>query len=105
VLVVNAEKVRLTGKKLDQKRYYRHSGYPGGLKETPIRLMLETHPERVVELAVKGMMPKGKLGRAMTRKLRVYAGPDHPHSAQQPAPIDLDAWPPQGRRTEPAASN
>jgi large subunit ribosomal protein L13 len=95
VLVINAEKVRLTGKKLDQKRYYRHSGYPGGLKETPVRRMLETHPERVVELAVRGMMPKGKLGRAMTRKLRVYAGGEHPHRAQQPVAIDLDAWPPQ----------
>lgn len=105
VLVVNAEKVRLTGKKLDQKRYYRHSGYPGGLKETPIRRMLETYPERVVELAIKGMMPKGTLGRSMTRKLRVYAGPDHPHSAQQPVSIDLDAWPPQGRRPEPAATS
>jgi large subunit ribosomal protein L13 len=103
VLVVNAEKVRLTGKKLDQKRYYRHSGYPGGLKETPIRRMLETHPERVVELAIKGMMPKGKLGRAMTRKLRVYAGPEHPHRAQQPVSLDLTQWPPQNQAAEPAS--
>jgi len=105
VLVVNAEKVRLTGKKLDQKRYYRHSGYPGGLKETPIRRMLETHPERVLELAIKGMMPKGKLGRAMTRKLRVYAGSEHPHRAQQPVSIDLEAWPPQNQLAEPAAAS
>ena len=103
VLVVNAEKVRLTGKKLDQKRYYRHSGYPGGLKETPIRRMLETHPERVVELAIKGMMPKGKLGRSMTRKLRVYAGPEHPHRAQQPISLDLTHWPPQNQAAEPAS--
>lgn len=105
VLVVNAEKVRLTGKKLDQKRYYRHTGYPGGLKETPIRMMLEKHPERVVELAVRGMMPKGKLGRAMTRKLRVYAGAEHPHQAQQPVSIDLDAWPPQNQTGERAAAS
>jgi len=105
VLVVNAEKVRLTGKKLDQKRYYRHTGYPGGLKETPIRSMLEKHPERVVELAVRGMMPKGKLGRAMTRKLRVYAGAEHPHQAQQPVSIDLDAWPPQSQLGERAAAS
>ena len=103
VVVVNAEKIRLTGKKLDQKRYYRHSGYPGGLKETPIRRMLEIHPERVVELAIKGMMPKGKLGRAMTRKLRVYAGPEHPHRAQQPISLDLTQWPPQNQAAEPAS--
>ncbi|HUP01970.1 MAG TPA: 50S ribosomal protein L13 [Gemmatimonadota bacterium] len=95
VLVVNAEKVVLTGKKLDQKRYYRHSGYPGGLKETPVWRLLETHPERVIESAVRGMLPKGKLGRRMFRKLKVYAGPDHPHGAQQPVAIDLEAWPPQ----------
>ena len=104
VLVVNAEKVRLTGRKIEQKRYYRHSGYPGGLKETSVRRMLDTHPERVVELAVRGMMPKGKLGRAMFRKLRVYAGSEHPHRAQQPVSIDLSAWPPQVQATEPAES-
>jgi len=105
VLVVNAEKVRLTGKKIDQKRYYRHTGYPGGLKETPIRRLLETHPERVIEFAVRGMMPKGKLGRAMTRKLRVYAGSEHPHAAQQPVSIDLNAWPPQIQSGERAAAS
>ena len=104
VLVVNAEKIRLTGKKIDQKRYYRHSGYPGGLKETSVQQMLDSHPERVVELAVRGMMPKGKLGRAMIRKLRVYAGPEHPHRAQQPVSIDLSAWPPQNQVAEPAES-
>lgn len=95
VVVINAEQIRLTGRKMDQKNYYRHSGYPGGLKETPIRRMLETHPERVVELAVWGMMPKGKLGRAMYKKLKVYAGAEHPHQAQQPVAVDLDQWPPQ----------
>ncbi|HET6361446.1 MAG TPA: 50S ribosomal protein L13 [Gemmatimonadota bacterium] len=102
VLVVNAEKIRLTGRKIDQKRYYRHSGYPGGLKETSVQQMLDTHPERVVELAIRGMMPKGKLGRAMFKKLRVYAGPEHPHRAQQPVSIDLAAWPPQTQVAEPA---
>ena len=102
VLVVNAGKVRLTGRKLDQKRYYRHSGYPGGLTETPIRRMLETHPERVVELAVRGMMPKGKLGRKMYKKLKVYAAAGHPHAAQQPVAIDLDRWPPQTQIQEEA---
>lgn len=95
VLIVNAEKIELTGRKLSQKKYYRYSGYPGGLKETPIRRVLRDHPERVIEKAVWGMMPKGKLGRSMYRKLKVYAGPDHPHAAQQPKPIDLDRWPPQ----------
>ncbi len=100
VLVVNAEKVVLTGKKLDQKRYYRHSGYPGGLKETPVRSVLEKHPERVIESAVRGMLPKGTLGRQMFRKLRVYAGSEHPHAAQQPVSIDLEDWPPQGHLTD-----
>ncbi len=95
VLIVNAEKVHLTGKKASQKTYYRHTGYPGGLKATPIRRVLRDHPERVVEKAVWGMMPKGKLGRSMYKKLKVYAGPDHPHQAQQPQRIDLDRWPPQ----------
>lgn len=102
VVVVNAEKVRLTGRKIDQKNYYRHSGYPGGLTETPIRLMLEKHPERVVEFAVWGMMPKGKLGRAMYKKLKVYAGEQHPHEAQQPVAVDLDQWPPQTQIQEEA---
>ena len=102
VVVINAEQIRLTGRKMDQKNYYRHSGYPGGLKETPIRRMLETHPERVVELAVWGMMPKGKLGRAMYKKLKVYAGAEHPHQAQQPVAVDLDQWPPQTQIQEEA---
>jgi large subunit ribosomal protein L13 len=100
VVVVNADKVRLTGRKLDQKRYYRHSGYPGGLKETPVRKMLETHPERVIEYAVWGMLPKGKLGRQMFKKLKVYAGGEHPHAAQGPRPIDLAAWPPHPEEEE-----
>lgn len=84
VIVVNAEKVKVTGKKLDQKIYYRHSGYVGGLKETTLKDMLKRHPERVVEFAVKGMLPKGPLGRQMYKKLFVYAGPDHKHAAQKP---------------------
>jgi len=89
VVVINADKVRVTGKRLDQKIYYRHSGYMGGLKAVPLRRMLETHPERVIESAVKGMLPKNRLGRAMYKKLKVYASPDHPHQAQQPQPLEL----------------
>ncbi len=89
VVVVNAEKVRLTGKKLDQKMYYRHSGYPGGLKVRTARQMLETHPERVIQLAVKRMLPKNRLGRRMLKRLKVYAGPVHPHAAQKPKFLDL----------------
>jgi len=89
VIVVNAEKVHVTGRKLDQKTYYRHSGYPGGLKEISLRRMLEEHPTRVIELAVRGMLPKNRLGRKMIKKLKVYAGADHPHEAQQPEPLDL----------------
>lgn len=84
VIVVNAEKVKVTGKKLDQKIYYRHSGYVGGMKETTLKDMLKRHPERVVEGAVKGMLPKGPLGRKMYKKLFVYVGPDHKHAAQKP---------------------
>ena len=91
VVVVNADKIRLTGRKLDQKIYYRHSGYFGGLKETTASEMLEDKPSRMMELAVKGMLPKGPLGRAMARKLHVYAGPDHPHQAQQPKILDLNS--------------
>jgi len=87
VVVINAEKVRLTGRKADQKTYFRHSGYMGGEKHIPYRRMLETHPERVVELAVKGMLPKNSLGRQMRSKLKVYPGTDHPHTAQQPEPL------------------
>ena len=84
VIVVDADKVKVTGRKLDQKIYYRHSEYVGGMKETTLREMMAKKPERVVELAVKGMLPKGPLGRQMYTKLHVYAGPEHPHGAQQP---------------------
>ena len=84
VIVVNAEKIKVTGKKLDQKIYYNHSEYVGGMKETNLKTMLEKHPERVIEHAVKGMLPKGPLGRSMYKKLFVYAGPEHNHQAQQP---------------------
>jgi large subunit ribosomal protein L13 len=89
VVVVNASKVALTGKKADQKTYFRHSGYMGGEKHIPFRRMLETHPDRVIELAVKGMLPKNKLGRGMREKLRVYAGADHPHGGQDPQPLPI----------------
>ncbi len=84
VIVVNAEKIKVTGKKLDQKVYYHHSDYVGGMKETTLREMLNTHPDRVIEHAVKGMLPKGPLGRQMYTKLFVYAGPDHKQQAQKP---------------------
>lgn len=84
VIVVNAEKIKVTGKKLDQKIYYRHSDYVGGMKETTLRDKLAKKPEQVVELAVKGMLPKGPLGRQMYTKLHVYAGPEHKHEAQKP---------------------
>jgi len=84
VVVINAEKVHLTGSKPETKLYFRHSGYMGGERFIPIRRMLERHPARVIELAVKGMLPKNNLGRLMRRKLKVYAGPNHPHEAQQP---------------------
>ncbi len=89
VVVLNAAQVELTGRKADQKVYFRHSGYVGGNKEIPFRRMIETHPERVVELAVKGMLPKNALGRRMRRKLKVYAGGEHPHESQQPEPLEL----------------
>ena len=84
VIVVNAEKIAVTGKKLDQKMYYHHSDYVGGMKETNLKDMLAKHPDRVIEHAVKGMLPKGPLGREMYKKLFVYAGPDHKHAAQKP---------------------
>lgn len=84
VIIVNADKVKVTGKKLDQKIYYRHSEYVGGMKETTLREMMAKKPERVVELAIKGMLPKGPLGREMYKKLFVYAGPEHKHQAQKP---------------------
>jgi large subunit ribosomal protein L13 len=89
VVVVNAGKVKVTGDKLIQKRYYRHSGYPGGLKEESLEAVLARKPELVIERAVKGMLPQNRLGRAMYRKLKVYRGADHPHQAQQPIAAEL----------------
>ncbi|MEI2688522.1 MAG: 50S ribosomal protein L13 [Anaerolineae bacterium] len=89
VVVVNAHKVRVTGRKLDQKIYYRHSGYPGGLKEISLRDQLDRHPDRVIRLAVRGMLPKNRLGRQMIKKLKIYATPGHPHEAQQPRPMTI----------------
>ena len=90
IVVINADKVRFTGRKREQKTYYRHTGYPGGIKSTTAEKILSgTHPERVVEKAVQRMLPKGPLGRKQFGKLRVYAGPDHPHEAQQPETLDV----------------
>jgi large subunit ribosomal protein L13 len=91
VVVVNAEKISVTGNKREEKRYYRHSGYPGGLRSRTLDEMLERRPEEVVRLAVKGMLPRTRLGRAQFRKLKVYAGPDHPHAAQKPKPMEVNA--------------
>jgi large subunit ribosomal protein L13 len=90
VIVVNASKLVLTGRKLDQKLHRQYSGYPGGMKETTYRVMMQTKPEKVVELAVKGMLPKNSLGRAMFTKLKVYAGPEHEQQAQKPVKLELD---------------
>jgi large subunit ribosomal protein L13 len=89
VVVVNAGKVRLTGRKAQQKTYFRHSGYVGGEKHIPFERMRAEHPERVIELAVKGMLPKNNLGRLMRKKLKVYAGAEHPHEAQQPEQLEI----------------
>ena len=89
VIIVNASKIRVTGKKDQQKSYYRYSGYPGGLKVTPFQKLIKSRPERILELAIKGMLPKNKLGRKMFKKLKVYAGGNHPHQAQQPEPLEL----------------
>jgi large subunit ribosomal protein L13 len=89
IVVVNAEKVGVTGKKRRQKMYYHHTGYPGGIREISLEKLLDKTPERAIEHAVKGMMPKGPLGRAMFRKLKVYAGPTHRHTAQQPKALDI----------------
>ena len=89
VVVVNAEKIMVTGNKLKDKIYYRHSGYPGGQKATSLQQMLQKHPERVIEFAVKRMLPKNALGRKIFMKLKVYAGPDHPHKAQVPEQLEL----------------
>ena len=91
VVVVNAARVRVTGNKLTQKRYFRHSNYPGGLREERLVDLLARRPERVIEMAVKGMLPSNRLGAAMYRKLKVYRGPEHPHAAQRPRPIDQQA--------------
>jgi len=90
VIVVNAADIKLTGAKGEQKLAYRHSGYPGGLKSVPFARLLAEKPERLLEQAVKGMLPKNTIGRAQIRKLKVYAGPDHPHAAQQPKPLPLE---------------
>ena len=89
VVVVNAEKIAVTGKKLQEKRYYRHSGYPGGLRTTTYAELMAKKPEEAVRNSIRGMLPKGPLGRQMIRKLKVYAGPEHPHSAQSPQTIEL----------------
>ncbi len=91
VVVVNAEKIRVTGDKLAAKRYYRHSGYPGGLRSRTLGEMLERRPEEVIRRAVRGMLPRNRLGRKQLTKLKVYAGPDHPHAAQKPQPLEIDA--------------
>jgi large subunit ribosomal protein L13 len=90
VIVVNAEKVWVTGNKRADKRYYRHSGYPGGIKERTLQEMLDRRPEEVIRHAVKGMLPRNRLGRKQLTKLKVYAGPDHPHVAQKPAPMEIE---------------
>jgi len=89
VVIINAEKIRVTGNKYEAKKYFRHSGYPGGIKETNFKLMMDKKPERAIEIAVKGMLPHTKLGRALFRKLKVYAGSSHPHSAQAPKVFEV----------------
>ena len=91
VVVINAEKVAVSGKKRQDKHYYRHSGYPGGLRSRTFEEMIARRPEEVLRLAVKGMLPRNRLGRQQLRKLKIYAGPDHPHQAQQPAPLEVEA--------------
>jgi large subunit ribosomal protein L13 len=90
VIIVNAEEIKVTGRKLDQKMYYRHSGYPGNLKAISLGNLLQKNPARVIERAVRGMLPRNRLGRKMLKKLKVYAGPDHPHIAQQPESMELE---------------
>jgi large subunit ribosomal protein L13 len=91
IVVVNAEKIRVTGNKLKDKMYHHYTGYIGNLKSMPLEKLLQTHPERAIEYAVKGMLPRGPLGRKMLSKLRVFAGPEHSHAAQQPLPLDINA--------------
>jgi large subunit ribosomal protein L13 len=90
VVVINAEKISVTGKKLAEKRYYRHSGYPGGLKSRTLEQMLDRRPEEVIRLAVKCMLPRNRLARKQQTKLKIYAGPDHAHAAQQPKPVEIE---------------
>ncbi|MCH8298939.1 MAG: 50S ribosomal protein L13 [Candidatus Marinimicrobia bacterium] len=89
IIIINADKIKVTGNKAESKIYYRHTGYPGGIKSTNLKSMMTSNPERVIEIAVKGMLPKNKLGRKLFTKLKVYAGPEHPHQAQQPKILDL----------------
>jgi len=89
IVVINAEKIRVTGAKSTDKMYYRHSGYPGGIKSRTFEQMRDSHPERIIEKAVKGMLPRNSLGRVMLKKLKVYAGGEHPHSSQQPEPLEI----------------
>ncbi len=89
IIIINAEKVRLTGKKAEAKTYFRHTGYPGGQRTTSYRELLEKHPERIIQKAVKGMIPHNRLGRKIMKKLKVYAGTEHPHEAQQPKPLEI----------------
>lgn len=89
VIIINAEKIRLTGKKLQDKKYYRHSGYPGGIKSTTAGELLQRHPERVIKSAVWGMLPHNRLGRKMIKKMKIYVGSEHPHEAQQPVTYEL----------------
>ena len=90
IVVTNAEKVRVTGRKFKNKKYYHHTGHPGGIKETTFEKLQDKHPTRIIEIAVKGMLPKNPLGREMYRKLKVYAGTEHPHTAQQPQPLEIE---------------
>jgi len=89
VVVVNADKIAVTGRKMDQKMYHRHTGYPGGIRETNLRGLLARHPTHALKFAVRGMLPKNRLGRRMIRKLKIYAGPEHPHQAQSPEAVEL----------------
>ncbi len=89
VVIINCDKIHVTGRRLDQKLYYRHSGYPGGMRQMTLREMMQKHPERALELAIKGMLPKNRLGRQMYTKLKVYAGEAHPHEAQKPKTLEL----------------
>jgi large subunit ribosomal protein L13 len=89
VVVINADKIAVTGRKMDQKMYYRHTGYPGGIRETNLRGLLARHPTQALKFAVRGMLPKNRLGRRMIKKLKIYAGSEHPHQAQQPEAVEL----------------